>query len=1047
MKSTIWKSTFREIRQSLGRFMAILAIVALGVGFFAGLKITQTAMVRTTEDYFQETDFFDYHLLSNVGFSKESVETFARQESVKAAEGDVSFDILCSDGSGEMVIEAHSIPEKLNRVVLVEGRMPEKDTECVVDSNLYGSSAIGKKIKLSQQNEESDLEHFTYTEYEITGLVQSPLYIQFERGTTSLGTGKISGFLYLLPTGFQADYYTDIYVRFHEDFPLYSDAYTEYIDAKTDAWEALAQTVAEERYDTVLADARRQLADGKEELEEKKQEAEGQLADAKEKLDEAAAEISEGERQIGEARERLEKAPKEIEEKEAQLAEAEAVLAEQELQLNQAEIAVGLGYAAGMGELSKALNSAGNILGGSTEQSADNVSGNGMDLGSFGGELPEDMDRNASMEQIAGAKQQIADGRAQIADAKQQLAAGKAAIADAKRQLEAGKKELEEKERELEEGKQEYETGKQEYEEAYAEFQEEVARAEEKIRDGEEAIEQLEKPESYVLGRNTNVGYVCFESDSGIVDGIANVFPIFFFLVAALVCMTTMNRMVEEQRGQIGVLKALGYSQRSIMAKYIFYSGTAAALGCVLGFFGGILLFPRVIWYAYGMMYRVTSLAFVFDAKLALISLSGALLCSVGTTYVSCRYELSEVAAELMRPRAPKAGKRVFLEYLPFFWKRLKFLQKVSLRNIFRYKKRFFMMVVGISGCSALLVTGFGVRDSVTNVAAQQYTEIQLYDISMTCQKPVKKELERELEQRMPEEIAAYCVVAEETMDLEVDGKIKSINLVAAESGEALEPFVDLHTTKKEHVPYPGLGEAVISHKIAEEYGVKVGDSILLRDENRREMTVKVSGIFQNFVYHYVYITMETFEEQMGEAPERKSVYINAAEGKDAHLLGTELRNIKNAASVNVNEDFLERFSSMMRSMDLIVVVVIISAAGLAFIVLYNLTNINITERIREIATIKVLGFYENETASYVFRENLTLTFLGALLGLGLGRMLHMFVMRQIKIDIITFDSRVLPVSYLYSALLAMAFAFLVNRMMKKKIDCINMTESLKSVD
>lgn len=1047
MKSTIWKSTFREIRQSLGRFMAILAIVALGVGFFAGLKITQTAMVRTTEDYFQETDFFDYHLLSNVGFSKESVETFARQESVKAVEGDVSFDILCSDGSGEMVIEAHSIPQKLNRVVLVEGRMPEKDTECVVDSNLYGSSDIGKKIKLSQQNEESDLEHFTYTEYEITGLVQSPLYIQFERGTTSLGTGKISGFLYLLPTGFQADYYTDIYVRFHEDFPLYSDAYTEYIDAKTDVWEALTQTVAEERYDTVLADARRQLADGKEELAEKKQEAEGQLADAKEKLDEAAAEIRDGERQIGEARERLEKAPKEIEEKEAQLAEAEAALAEQELQLNQAEIALGLGYAVGMGELSKALNSAGNILGGSTEQSADNVSGNEMDLGSFGSELPEGMDRNASMEQIAGAKQQIADGRAQIADAKQQLAAGKAAIADAKRQLEAGKKELEEKEKELEEGKQEYETGKQEYEEAYAEFQEEVARAEEKIRDGEEAIEQLEKPESYVLGRNTNVGYVCFESDSGIVDGIANVFPIFFFLVAALVCMTTMNRMVEEQRGQIGVLKALGYSQRSIMAKYIFYAGTAAALGCVLGFFGGILLFPRVIWYAYGMMYRVTSLAFVFDAKLALISLSGALLCSVGTTYVSCRYELSEVAAELMRPRAPKAGKRVFLEYLPFFWKRLKFLQKVSLRNIFRYKKRFFMMVVGISGCSALLVTGFGVRDSVTNVAAQQYTEIQLYDISMTCQKPVEKELERELEQRMPEEIAAYCVVAEETMDLEVDGKIKSINLVAAESGEALEPFVDLHTTKKEHVRYPGLGEAVISHKIAEEYGVKVGDSILLRDENRREMTVKVSGIFQNFVYHYVYITTETFEEQMGEAPERKSVYINAAEGKDAHLLGTELRNIKNAASVNVNEDFLERFSSMMRSMDLIVVVVIISAAGLAFIVLYNLTNINITERIREIATIKVLGFYENETASYVFRENLTLTFLGALLGLGLGRLLHMFVMRQIKIDVITFDSRVLPVSYLYSALLAMAFAFLVNRMMKKKIDCINMTESLKSVD
>ena len=357
------------------------------------------------------------------------------------------------------------------------------------------------------------------------------------------------------------------------------------------------------------------------------------------------------------------------------------------------------------------------------------------------------------------------------------------------------------------------------------------------------------------------------------------------------------------------------------------------------------------------------------------------------------------------------------------------------------------MMIVGISGCSALLVTGFGVRDSVTNVATQQYTKIHTYDISMTCQKPVNGGMEQELEKMMPEEITGYGFAMEKTVDLEADGKIKSVYLVVAESGEAMEPFLDLHTTKKETILYPDKGEAVISHKIAEEYDVEVGDTILLREEDRKEIKVKVSGIFENFVYNYVYVTAETYEEQTGTAPEYKTVYLNVAEGQDGHLLGTSLMNMKNVAAVNVNQDFLERFSSMMESMNLIVLVIILCAAGLAFIVLYNLTNINITERVREIATIKVLGFYENETSSYVFRENLMLTFLGALVGLVLGKFLHIFVMGQIKIDMVAFDVQVLPESYLYSVCLTMVFAFLVNRMMKKKIEHISMTESLKSVE
>ena len=550
-----------------------------------------------------------------------------------------------------------------------------------------------------------------------------------------------------------------------------------------------------------------------------------------------------------------------------------------------------------------------------------------------------------------------------------------------------------------------------------------------------------------MLGRDTNVGYVCFESDSGIVDGVADVFPIFFFLVAALVCVTTMNRMVEEQRTQIGVLKALGYSEHTIMAKYMFYSGSAALTGCVAGFALGTVMFPKVIWYAYGMLYKMESLVYVFDWKLAVISVTVSLICSVGTTFVSVRRELTEVAAELMRPKTPKAGKRVFLEYLPFIWKRLKFLQKVSMRNIFRYKKRFFMMVVGISGCSALLVTGFGVRDSVTGIITQQYTQIQTYDIGITYSSSVAQKQKDELENKEKDGVKNFVFVAEKSMDLVGEEKTKSVSLIMADPDSDITPFINLHTEKKEPIAFPQKGETVISAKVADELGIKTGDTVTLQDSDMKTLKVTVSGVCENFVYNYVYLSADTYVEQMKAEPEYKTAFVSVSEGTDAHLLGTALMAMADVAAVNISQDDMKRFSSMMSSMDLIVAVIILCAAGLAFIVLYNLTNINITERVREIATIEVLGFYENETAAYVFRENTILTFLGALVGLVLGIFLHRFVMSQIVVDMVSFDVHVKQISFLYSLVLTMVFTWFVDRLMRKKIDAISMTESLKSVD
>ena len=903
MKSMMAKTTLREIKQSFGRYLAILAIVALGVGFFSGLKVTTDSMTVSADKYLQKTQLFDYRLLSTLGFEEADVEALSGREDVRAVEGAVSADIIYINAQGnESVIRAHSLTRQINQAVLVAGRLPESGDECVVDSALYGEEAIGTKIVLSENNAEEDLDNFAFQEYTISGIIQSPYYIQFERGNTSLGNGRVSGFMYLLPEGFQMEYYTEIFVKFDEDYLLYSEAYEAYMEEKESVWETYVKEQGQRRYDSIIDEANEELLNAEKELQDKKAEAETELLDARKDLEKA--------------------------------------------------------------------------------------------------------------------EQEIADGEAELADAEAELADGKKELAD----------------------------GWQEYEDAYAEFEEEIADAEAKLLDARAEIADIKMPDTFVFGRDTNIGYVCFENDSGIVDGIAIVFPVFFFLVAALVCMTTMNRMVEEQRTQIGVLKALGYSEGSIMGKYLFYSGSAALIGSVAGFMLGTSMIPYVIWVVYKIMYRMGSFSYVFDWKLAMVSLIVAICCTMGTTWVSCRRELKAVAASLMRPKAPKAGKRVLLERLTFVWKRLNFLQKVSVRNVFRYKKRFFMMIIGISGCTALLLTGFGISDSVKNIANKQYEEIHIYHLSVSLQEDFRTEKEEEALQVMEEQGLTYLPALETSMDMETGGQVKSVNLIVVANPENMDGFISLHTKDGERIDYPKAGEAVIAGQLAENFKIKTGDSIWLYDEDRNAIQVKISGICENYVYNYVYLSPETYESQIG-TPEYKTLYANAQEGTDLHMAAAALMKAENVSMVNVSEDVKERFSGMMGRLDYVVLVIILCAGALAFIVLYNLNNINITERIREIATIKVLGFYQRETAKYVFRENTVLTALGCAIGLFLGKLLHAYVMYKAKIDMVSFDVHIQWTSYLYSVILTFVFAWVVNRMMAGKLNRINMAESLKSVD
>lgn len=1181
VKSQLGRSTLREIKSSLGRFLAILAIIGLGVGFFAGLKVAKEAMVTTVEEYLDDHTFYDYRLLSTLGFDRAAVDYLAEREEATAVEGALSFDALYRLESGRQdvnpssardpgkqgVIKFHSLTQQLNTVELVAGRMPANDDECVVDSKLFGESDLYSLLKISEENDVDTLEHFSHQQYSIVGIVQSPLYLQYERGNTSLGSGRLDGFVYLMPTGFAEEYYTEIYVGFDNGYGLYSDGYDEYMDWLEPKWESYGEQAADLRYQSILSDAQQELNDAKEEFEEKKAEGEAELADAASTLADAETELADGQKALEDARQEIADGQETLREKEQELNDAKLTLAEKEAELADGESKFQEGIdsltrngnllseakknlsdqsgqlAAQKEQLAQSraqmekvqailtsedpnvtiqylvqdLNSQVTALtqsredlqgqrdvllgkGELSEQEAAQLSQIESQLAEIDSQLQQaesqlalfemlqkmnDEERNQWMEgqlaaisagetqitaaeaQIAAGYQQISsgerelssgwvtaanskmeleDGRQAIEDAKQEIADGEQAIADAAAELADVEKTLAEKETELADALAEYEEGLQEYLDAQEEFNTKIADAEAEIADAEAELADLDPPDTYLLGRDTNVGYVCFENDSGIVEGIANIFPVFFILVAVLVCITTMNRMVEEQRTQIGVLKAIGYGESAIMSKYMVYSGLAAVAGSVIGYLLGTWGFPKVIWAAYGIMYSsADNIAYVFNWKLAVLMLAVGILCSLGTTWLSCRVELNQVAAQLMRPKAPKAGKRVFLEYVPFLWNRLSFLRKVSLRNIFRYKKRLFMMILGISGCTALLVTGFGIKDSIADIAAKQFEEIQTFDLGVTFRNPADDRTQEQIAE-LGHGVETYLCVMEKNMDLVTEKGVKSITLAAGDP-KRMPEFVDLHTKTGESIPYPGLGEGVISDKLAAEYNIEAGDIITLRDENMRELTLTVTAVQKNYIYNYVHISEDTWEDQMMERPQQKTAYVNVAADVDVHETAAALMQLDNVSNVTVNLDTMERVGSMMASLDIIVVTVILCAAGLAFIVLYNLTNINITERIREIATLKVLGFYKRETESYVFRENLLLSLLGMALGLFLGRLLHAFVMSQIQIDMISFDMYVKPVSYLYSGLLTVGFAWFVGKAMGGKLESISMTESLKSVD
>ena len=1201
LKKTYRKNILRTIGGTMSRFLAIFAIVALGVGFLAGLLATTPDMRYSGDKYFDDTHLFDIRTLGTLALSRGDVAAIRAVEGVGEVMPAYSADLLVNTPGGDtLVTRIHSLPMAeieepepqgwLNRFQVVEGRVPVKENECVIEAgSQYGGASvkIGDLLTVSEENKDPDAT-LARREFKVVGVVQSSYYFSIEREPASVGSGTIGLIMYVGEDSFALDAYTDVYltVQGAAELGCLGAEYEDLVDAVADRIEEISDARSAIRYREVKAEAEEKLADARSEYEDAKAEADEKLADAEQQLADGRAEVERGEAKLKDAKAQISSGEKELAENretlpgaltdkqqqlaaaqaalidaKAQLEENEALLAEKQQQLadakaqletakqlvstlepvltqaeaqlpvleaaipplqqtarqaqasydaavsstdyrakkeayEQAEatLAASGGYAsyeeweAADPTAAQAAKAARDAAKAEFDAADAVVSPLKTSLDTANAQLAAaqrayetaKQSAEAARKQIDDAKEQIAVGEPQLAEGEKQLAEGQRQLADARKQvtevekqiasgqtalslapglaqlqldlaqykLDSAKSEVAGGEAELSDAREQLEKGEAEYRTQKADAERQLADAEQQLADAQKQIDELEEPEWYVLTRDTNVSYASFKANVEKVEAVAKVFPIFFFLVAALVVLTTMTRMVEEERLQIGTMKALGYSKGAIMMKYVWYALIASVAGSAAGLLIGLNLLPVVIWNAYTMMYRLPRLYCLFNVPFAVFSSGTAIFCALAATLYACWTTLHECPASLMLPRAPKAGKRILLERVGFVWKRMKFTHKVTARNLFRYKKRFFMTVIGISGCTALLVTGFGLHDSISDIVNRQFGEIFTYNLSITLKEEGDQKddaLQKLLNDG--EKITSTMAAHQEKSANTYDGDTFNTYLYVPQDPERLPEFVDLHTRRGNHPVELQPDGVVITEKMSERTGKGVGDAIELENSDHRMGTFTITGVVENYVENYVYMTGELYEEQFGRHPDYTLVAAHTADASQQarDALSAELFDLDCVSGVSFTDDVKTSFSGMMQKIDTIVVVLIVCAGLLAFVVLYNLTNINITEREKEIATIKVLGFFDKEVSAYVYRESAVLSLIGTLAGLVLGVFLHMFVIYTVEVDAVMFGRSIKPLSYLFAALLTLLFSLLVNLVMHRKLKKISMVESMKA--
>lgn len=1081
MGSSLLKDTLREIKGSLGRFISIMMIVAIGVAFFAGVKAAVPDMKYTADQYYDDYHLMDLRVMSTFGLTKEDIDAIRAVDGVEGVFATHTQDALTYLDTTQLVLRIHALPQDqsdqnldyMNRAQVIEGRLPNKSGECVLQMGQLHQLpiAIGDTIKLESGNAEKLSDSLRHEEYTVVGKVLTPYYLSTEIGSSDIGNGKVDYYIMVLQEEFKSDIYTEanITVSNARELNSYDDDYFELIDPIKNALENIAVERGDIRFAQIKEEAQKQLREHEKEYADGKKTFDSQINANELKLDQAKKELILGQAELSATKQRYAE----------RFADYKVQIAQGKEQLATAKIS----YEEGMAsfETTKAsLEKQIEQLDQRIEQLMNQIAANDAEIKQVEEQLKNPdlttLERTLLEEKLATLKQtkqiaeetlpyiepakqalqmQLEQAEKQLKDTKAYIEEQEASLAQKEQELIDGETkaaaEFAAAERKLADGQSEYASGKAQFEVAKAGGEADLEIAAEKLAKAKADMEEMAAPEWYVLDRHSHYSYMDYGSVADRMAGIAKVFPLFFFLVAALVCLTTMTRMVDEQRGNIGTMKALGYGKNAIAFKFIFYAFIASVVGSILGCTIGMKIFPAVIFNAWNLMYTLPSIQFVPQLPLALTASGIVSGITVFAAFLAVYKELIETPALLMRPKAPKAGKKILLERIAWIWNHCSFTQKVTARNLFRYKKRFLMTVIGISGCTALLVSGFGIQDSISTVVNKQYGEILKYDVSANIKDgAATKDLQAFLnELEKDERISEAMALTMNQGNVYADGEEMNVTIVAPEDTQQFKQFISLHSRgSQEELALPGDG-VLISEKLSMNTGLHNGDMMEIAENDGIKRQVKISGIVENYVGHYVYMSPSYYKQIFHIRPLDTAVVATMKEpGSSVETtLGNEWMEKKFITSVSFYSGIANSFADTISSLSIVVIVLVIAAGMLAFVVLYNLTNVNISERLREIATIKVLGFYDLEVAEYVYRENILLTMIGAFCGLGLGIGLHKLIMNLAEMENVMFGRNIDASSFIISFAITMLFGLIVNLVMYRKLKKIPMVESLKSVE
>ncbi len=1058
MKRKLILNTLRSVKNTKSRFIAIMAIIAIGSGFFAGVKSASPDMKLSAAKYLDEQALADIHVMSDLGFDDEDVSAVKDTVSADSLYAGYTADLFMSaDGDdGEKIVKVYSYsPDSgINLPYVTEGRLPEKADEIFADNRFFSTAnvEIGDKISLRTGDDREMEDILGRTEYTVVGKGLLPIYVSFERGSTTIGNGVINGWILVPEENFTYEVYTDMYISLAEadDVDPYTDEYEEIVSRNTDLLEDFGETQIEHRKGVITDEAYEEINDAKAELEDGKKE----LADAEADLADGRKQLADAEKEIADGRQEIADGETELEEGRQKLADGEWAYSQSVepcIQLNSAinnleVILTDYETAAADEETVSAVVANLNNYGAwfHTDETLEQLLAGYMMTPAEYDDGTKAASKQGLQQYIAGLKEQLQAAETKLNAVSAELEAARLEIADGEAELEKARTEIADGEKEIAEHKQEIADGEKEIEDA----KKEIADGEKEIADAEEELrEQTEDAQWYVLDRDFNPSYSSYADDCDRVDAVAAVFPIFFILVAALVCCTTMTRMVEEQRTQIGTLKALGYSRYSIISQYVLYALAASIPGGFIGLLIGFNTIPPIIFKCYQAMYSQPYIIYPFRWGYALGCVGVACLCTGLSALYAARQELVSCPAQLMRPKPPKNGKRILLERVTFIWKKLKFTTKVTFRNLFRYKARLLMTVVGIAGCTGLLLTGYGLQYSITSIVDKQYGEIFLYDAVIA--------LDDKADDGTYAEISEDCdsvgltkekiLVRQETVDISSESGEIETYIFVTEDPDELGNFIDLHERKSRGKIALADG-VVLGEKPARLLGVKVGDSVYFDGKT----PVTVTAICENYTFNYAYMTSDVYNTAGFENEYRGNMFImNMTEVNDDNEDAVSSELVKNDAvlAVSFSSHGGDKFHDLVSSLSMIIVVIIVAAGALAFVVLFNLSNININERVRELATIKVLGFYDGEVAAYVYRENILLTLMGTAAGLLLGIALEKFVIRTAEVDSVMFSPDIPAYCFLAAAALTLVFAAAVNITLYFRLKKIDMAASLKAIE